>query len=151
MEQTFLSFLVAAKQKTYAAGEAGRVREAVPGSVQLEYSQGDWLYRDVYFGSSLFAGQETVHYKNQPYWSMVYAGRAHSEQAEMLAQAGVLQAALREVSEDMPFRGPLEYIQGEFTYQCRVRGDVGWFTGKETITWQGKNIYTLHFQGGYIA
>ncbi len=151
MEQTFLGFLVTAKQKTYAGGGAGRVSEAFPGSVQLEYSQGDWLYRDVYFGSSLFAGQETVYYKNQPYWTMVYAGRADSHQAEMLAQSGVLQAALREVSEEMPYRGPQEYIQGDFTYQCRVRGDVGWFAGEETIHWQGNKIYTLRFQGGYIA
>ncbi|WP_232223941.1 hypothetical protein [Anoxybacteroides tepidamans] len=32
------------------------------GSKQLEYREGDYVYRDIYFGFAFFVGQETVEY-----------------------------------------------------------------------------------------
>lgn len=57
----FLSFLLDAKRATYAAqGDEATVAPLLPGSKQLEYRAGDYVYRDVYFGVAYSVGQEVV-------------------------------------------------------------------------------------------
>jgi hypothetical protein len=74
-QEEFIAFLVRAKRATYAsAGGEMIVAAILPESHQLEYAEGPFLYRDVYYGQVFFAGQETVFYDGQPVWSMVYAG-----------------------------------------------------------------------------
>ncbi len=74
MGSQLVPFLIEAKRHAYADGMTARVEPLVPGSIQLEYRMGDWLYRDAYVGEEFFAGQEIVYYRNRPWWSMVYAG-----------------------------------------------------------------------------
>ncbi|WP_376768623.1 DUF5680 domain-containing protein [Paenibacillus foliorum] len=35
-----------------------------------------YFYRDIYFGSAFFIGQETVEFGSRPIWSTVYSGGA---------------------------------------------------------------------------
>src|SRR5690348_12085680 len=71
----FTEFLVEAKKRTYAAqGDEATVPPLLNDSKQLEYSRDAYFYRDIYFGSSFFAGQETVEFRSHPVWSMVYSG-----------------------------------------------------------------------------
>ncbi|MEQ7053084.1 hypothetical protein ABN764_20805 [Paenibacillaceae sp. P-4] len=50
-DQELANFLVDAKQCTYAAADNNTsVQPILPGSVQLEYRSGDYVYWDVYFG-----------------------------------------------------------------------------------------------------
>ena len=52
-------FLVRAKQNTYAsAGEEEDI--LTDGSKELLYEEGDFKYRDRYFGSKTFAGEEII-------------------------------------------------------------------------------------------
>ena len=52
----FISFLLAAKRSTYAAGGGTPVSNPlVPGSKQLEYRSGSIFYRDIYFGNESIA------------------------------------------------------------------------------------------------
>lgn len=75
-EKDFLDFLIQAKKATYASqGDNASVTPLLKGSRQLEFLEGDFLYRDIYFGMSYFIGQETVYYKGNPIWSMSYSGR----------------------------------------------------------------------------
>lgn len=61
LEAWLADFLVEAKRSTYAAeGDASAVPSLLSGSRQLEYARGARLYRDIYFGSAYFVGQETV-------------------------------------------------------------------------------------------
>ena len=68
------TFLTEARANTYAGGK-GKVKPAFSGSIQLEYREGGWLYRDVSnTGNKIFVGLETVYLENQPVWSMCYYG-----------------------------------------------------------------------------
>ncbi|WP_185929431.1 hypothetical protein [Paenibacillus popilliae] len=50
-DQELAHFLVDAKQRTYAAADnITSVQPILPGSVQLEYRSGDYVYRDISFG-----------------------------------------------------------------------------------------------------
>lgn len=52
-------FLAVAKRDTYAAqGDEASVRPLLAGSKQLEYSEGPFHYRDIYFGLRSFPGSK---------------------------------------------------------------------------------------------
>ena len=53
LPEGFLEFLLDAKRKTYA-GDSGKKGPVLGGSVQLEFSDSNFLYRDIYFGSAYF-------------------------------------------------------------------------------------------------
>src|SRR5438046_4162182 len=70
------AFLLRAKRATYAAqGDDATVTPLIPGSKQLEYREGERLYRDVYVGLTTFAGLETVDDTGAPRRAMTYAAR----------------------------------------------------------------------------
>ena len=54
------------------------------------------------------------------------------------------------VPEDKPYRGPREYADGGYVYRCDTEGSFDWFQGKESISYQGKQIYECCFHGGLI-
>src|SRR6202048_2184111 len=73
--EQFVDFLLEAKRTTYAGqGDEATVTPLVTGSKQLEYRDGDYLYRDIYFGMAYFVGQEVVFHRELAVWSMSYAG-----------------------------------------------------------------------------
>ncbi len=148
----FVAFLIAAKLNTYAAqGDEASVAPLLPGAKQLEYRQGDLLYRDIYFGGDFFVGQETVYERDRPLWSMGYGGGLLPGVATAPAQAyDFLQAALRQIQAERPFRGPRFFQEGDFVYLDESEGDVPRFQGKESILYQGQPIYSLRYCGGMI-
>ena len=54
------------------------------------------------------------------------------------------------MTEEKPYRGPQQYISGDYAYFCDTEGDFDWFQGKETIDYRGKQIYECFFHGGLI-
>ena len=81
----------------------------LPGSKQLEYRDGDYLYRDIYCGMAYFVGQEVVFHRQQAVWSMSYAGGVmppSQERSDARAIYAFLRLALRHGSKDAPYRGP---------------------------------------------
>ncbi|NMM99954.1 hypothetical protein G1C96_0532 [Bifidobacterium sp. DSM 109958] len=163
-----IPFLVAAKRATYGAEDAGAAAEAVPaldGSRQLEYREGPWLYRDVYFGSRRFAGQETVLFEGAPVWSMVYAGGMADPGKEpgkgiddSRRVYAFLRRALRLCDASHPFRGPARYEADGLVYVNDQSGFPGpWcpesFHGRERILTadedgaHGRCVYTLDYAG----
>ncbi len=152
-EGHFINFLCDAKRATYAAkDDKAVVKPVLAGSHQLEYRSGALLYRDIYFGGEYFVGQETVYYNNEPYWGMSYAGGINEELDPKLAPRiyDFLAAALREVPESAPYRGPKSFIQGDFNYVNRILGVFSRFSGTETIFLQENPIYQLHYSGGIL-
>jgi hypothetical protein len=151
-----IAFLIDAKCRTYAAGGSGSeavVTPLLPGSHQLEYRDGSLLYRDIYFGEAYFVGQETVYAASSPIWAMCYAGgftTSVSDQSEAGEIGGVLQAALREVTSEQPYRGPSTFCRGIYSYVNETEGDVYCFSGMETIARGDEVVYQLRYNGGVL-
>lgn len=152
--EQFSAFLVTAKQKAYAAlGGSAKTAPLLPGSHQLEYAQGSWLYRDVYFGGDFFVGQETVYEGERPFWCMGYAGGLLDGVDPAVQTAPLydfLREALRQVGVERPFRGPHAYQKGDYAFSDVGDGWLGNFWGMETITLRQKPVYRLRYHGGFI-
>jgi hypothetical protein len=151
-----VAFLLQAKRSTYAAGGSDSqavVRASLPDSHQLEYRSGDLLYRDIYFGEAYFVGQETVYQGDHAIYAMCYAGgwvQPMPKPAEISRLGGFLQDALKQIPEDYPFRGPLEYRQEEVIYRNEPNGDLSRFWGVEQIYIEDLLVYKLHYCGGLL-
>ena len=145
-----ISFLIKAKQKTYA-GHGAEVAPSRPASHDLKYEEktpaGELLYIDTYLGGKDFAGEEAIWRNGTPLWSMNYYGRVTGEPFS----GDFLKAALFEVPADKPYRGPDIFRQGDYTYHCQTNGDFEWFQGYEDIFYLETKIYELHFHGGIIV
>lgn len=145
MERSIIAFLVRAKRATYA-GKGAETAPSRIGSHDLVYRENDLLYYDTYLGGEKFAGEEALWISDVPYWSMNYLGRVTGSPFS----GDFLKEALLHVPEEMPYRGPEKYVNGDYTYTCSVEGDFDWFQGKETITWRGNPIYECVYHGGLI-
>jgi len=147
-----IEFVVLAKKNTYAS--VARFNEAKQGATRLNskdlaFQDGDFKYWDTYVGNSGFSGSEVVWYQEIPVWSMNYIGRMLTgvfggEISEFLMHA------LAKVNLEMPYRGPVFYQDGKFTYVNSVTGDFDWFSGKELIYYEGIPIYELVYHGGEV-
>ncbi len=149
-----VAFLVRAKRRTYAAqGDDTTVPPLLPGSRQLEYREGTWLYRDVYFGVAHFVGQETVYNDTSPVWAMCYAGglvaaAVHPPEGQHVYE--FLRAALRQVAPERPYRGPVVFREGAYVYTSESQGDIERFYGIETIVHDSHRVYQLRYSGGML-
>ncbi len=145
MDQQTVEFLIRAKRATYAGKGAETVSSRV-GSHDLVFRDGRYMYYDTYLGGNRFAGEEALWISDIPYWSMNYAGRVTGENFS----GDFLKEALLHVPEEQPYRGPCEYLNGDYVYRCNTEGNFDWFQGRETIEYQGKQIYECVFHGGLI-
>ena len=149
------AFLVAAKRRTYAGldDDATVSSPAFRGSKQLEYSEPDLSYRDIYFGMAFFVGQETVTANERVIWSMSYSGGVSpdiTDRGRFLAIYAFLRQALLGVGEARPFRGPAQFEQGDFRYMNASEGDIAGFHGEEHIDHGATRVYALRYSGGII-
>lgn len=141
-----IDFLICAKRNTYAAHGA-RTISSRPSSYDLEYRDGDYYYLDTYIGSEHFCGEEAVWVKGSPVWSMNYSGRVTDENFS----GDFLKEALMQVPYEAPYRGPVFFQHGDYSYHCVHSGDMSWFQGYEEILYLGKKIYECFFHGGKIV
>jgi hypothetical protein len=152
-EKELCQFLVKAKIATYASGsDAFAVSPVLPSAHQLEYADGDFLYRDFYYGGLHFIGLETVFQGEQAIWGMSYYGGVlpGSSEEQIAGMPPVLKAALRQVPLEAPFRGPETFKKGEYLYENEIYRDLFSFHGSEIISIQGQAIYQLHYSGGMV-
>jgi hypothetical protein len=146
-------FLVNAKIGTYASGsDKFAVPPALTDSHQLEYAEGQLLYRDIYYGGLHFIGMETIFLEEQPIWGMSYYGGVlpGSREGQIAGMPAVLKAALREVSLTAPYRGPESFHEGDYVYGNGIHGEITSFHGIETISVKGQAIYRLRYSGGVV-
>lgn len=143
--EQLVSFLLLAKRSTYAAN--GEEKEASRlGSHDYYFEKAPFAYLDSFFGADVFSGQELVYENNIPRWSMNYVGRLVGKGFS----ADFLKAALCVGDEKYPYRGPLLYTNGEFTYHNYVIGDFEWFAGSEEIFFSGSKVYECSYHGGEL-
>lgn len=145
MDKEIIDFLIRAKKATYA-GKGAETAPSRTGSHDLVYKDGDMMYYDTYLGGKCFAGEEALWINDNPYWSMNYAGRVTGDNFS----GDFLKEALLAVPSDKPYRGPEEYVNGDYVYKCEVSGSFEWFQGKEEIYYRGKMIYECYYHGSII-
>jgi len=148
------SFLMAAKRTTYAGqDDDATVTPLLPDSKQLEYSAGEFLYRDIYVGLFRFVGQEIVYIDGHARWSMSYSGGLCADTPRSSARAiyAFVRKALRAMPADLPLRGPTRLADDGMVYTCQSEGLIDRFHGIETIVDANARLYELHFSGGMLA
>lgn len=141
-------FLVEAKKATYGSDETKPV-QLDDGSKEYLYERDEYVYRDRYFGSNPFVGEEVVYWKGEPIWSMNYYGKATSRDPDEVF--GFLTKALGAVERKKPYRGPEKLRDGLWDYHFMSRGNVFSFWGEEEIFYDGIKVYWLRFHGGEIG
>ena len=133
------SFLVKAKKEAYA-GDGREVTRERPGFKELEFTEGDWDYRDSYVGFFMAPGQEVVRFQGKPIWVMSYSGGMTSDFRDDVGFAketfGFLKRALLQVTEDAPFRGPRCLEDGRWIYDNLWKGNLTDFEGRERILYE---------------
>lgn len=146
------AFLFVAKRSTFA----GRAKKSFTelGGKEFIYQNGDWRYRDCYFGSLKDIGQEIVLYKNSPLWGMNYFGgikqNAGLSYKEIEKIFDFLKDALLNLPRVFPVRGPSLFKYSSLTYVNVWSGDITEFTGQEYIFLSDQLVYERTYHGGII-
>lgn len=145
-----IKFIIQAKINTYATvGEMGE-NTLDDGTKELIFSKDEFKYRDRYFGSNPFIGEEIVWRENKAIWGMNYYGSVLSHTVPAKDVYQFLKKAMQKVSEERPFRGPDNFKDGSFEYSDKSEGNVNFFRGVEVIKYKEKEIYKLYYHGGVI-
>ena len=143
------TFLLVARAKTYA-GSGGMVAAALAGSKQLEYAEGDWLYRDVYYvGRGLFTGLEVIYFAGKSVWSMSYFGDFTQMTEEEIDR--VLRVALIEKKDTARLWLQVDHKIEDYEYICEGTGSIEKMSGVEIVKKAGKSVYNFQYAGGIIG
>ncbi len=144
-----LNFLLKARTKTYA-GSGGKVESKFNDSVQLEFSEGKWFYRDIYYiGNGIFFGMDMVHLNGKPAFGASYYGNFKNITEEEADK--VLKKALIALWDRTRLWETVEWSEGGYYYICNGRGDIEELHGEEQIKKNNKVIFTFYYHGGLIG
>lgn len=143
-------FLVRAKISAYAGEGEGGERILEDGCRELTYTEGEFTYRDRYYGWDPFAGEEVVRRGEGTIWAMNYYGRVLTDDVPAAKVYAFLQEAMSRVAVERPFRGPERFTKDGFEYADESHGGVDSFTGVERIRFGGREIYHLYYHGGGV-
>jgi hypothetical protein len=157
MDQTpmarLAAFLVEAKRRTYAGldDDATVSTPIIARSKQLEYSDGELSYRDIYFGMAFFIGQEVVTDKQRAIWSMSYGGGVSSDITDRDKFLGVY-AFLRKalLAKTGRSAAPGNSCKAAIATSIRRRAHSRSFTAPSEFIWKGMPVYGLRYSGGII-
>ena len=141
-------FIVKAKTATYAGNAKAETLE--DNARQLVFKEGNFAYRDRYFGFNPFFGGEIVFENNKAIWGMNYFGEITSTSISADKVYEFLRKAMKLVSKERPFRGPVSFKEGEYEYSDESNGGIDSFSGIEKIYSKGKQVYKLEYHGGFI-
>lgn len=148
MTEEFAKFIVEAKQNTYASGN--KPVKIDDNFDEFVYEKGIYRYRDRFFGSNPFIGQEIVFGSELPIWGMNYFGKLAHPKVDSVSIYNFLRKALMEVDEEFPVRGPNRFSIRDLEYRNEPAGDLEDFVGSEYIWYDNETIYTLVYSGGLI-
>jgi len=142
-------FLLDSNQAGYAAGDEKKWVKEKNGSTTIQFSKGDLRSHDNFFGGEPYGGRLVVFQNEKPVWIMVYYGQV-VETAVADDVYKILRSALQRMPKDAPFRGPKEFVDGDFKYINSWSGDVEKYNGTEKIMKNGKLIYKASYIGGLV-
>lgn len=142
-------FIYSASRATYASGDESIKVKQSDGSTTIEFAEGDFKFHDNYFGGEPYGGREVVFYQGKAVWMMVYYGFVHIE-AGNAEVYGFLMEALRNTTEEIPYRGPAVFEKADWRYENKIGGGVENFHGTEKIYRDGKCVYEASYIGGLV-
>lgn len=153
-----LAFIHKAHKCTYAAPKEVKEKYKLipprrPGYKEFCFLDGDWEYHDSYSGSEMAPGEETVSFQGKPVWSMSYRGKGVEGVTYDFLKEEIfpfLKKTLMNISEDLPFRGPREFVEGDFKYTFEFEGDYSYFRGREAVLYQGNEVFFQDIIGSLI-
>ena len=148
--EALAAFLVRAKTQGYASGDERRVGALGDGGREVAFKEGEYAYRDRWYGEQRFSGQEIVWRLGTAVWSMNFFGATSSDEPIPPSFTKFHKSALRLVSVESPFRGPALYREGDLVYVNDCSGSIREFAGVERIFWRDKEIYRLVYHGGQL-
>lgn len=148
-------FLGKASLATYA-GSGPEVDSETTGFNELEFRENSWYYRDSYTGFFQSWGREVVWNNDEPFWTQLYGGGMEEkfvgdkEFAHKTFQ--FLKKALSAGEKIGAFqpRGPKNFEDGDWRYECEWEGDIAKFEGSEKILFKNKVVFTHKFFGGLV-
>jgi hypothetical protein len=145
-----LAFIVRAKAAAHV-GDGAPAPSSRQGSHDLRFVDGDLACHDSVFGGSDFAGQEVVCRAGLPVWVENYCGRILDEAAIDAATAGqLIRAGLGALCREGRFPGGFEHRHEGRLYQDPSDGDERWFSGREAISRDGREVCELRYHGGLV-
>lgn len=144
------SIIVRAKAATYVGG-GSKAQPSRTGSHDLVWSEGDWRYRDSYFGGTDFLGQEVLWRDAEPVWAMNYYGQVRRPDLIDGMRAGeTIKSALAAMYAEGRFLGGFDWSGPHGLYRDRSEGNVASFRGREVIIVDGAEAYALDYFGGLV-
>lgn len=144
------AFIIKAKAATYA-GNGKCVQPTRPGSIDLSYEEGDLTYRDSYFGSGDFIGEEVVWHRGEPVWAMNYYGYIREPGKLSDEESGkVLKESLTALYREERFLGGFRHQTALGLYVDTNEGELTCFHGLEWTERDGERLYELRYHGGMI-
>jgi hypothetical protein len=149
--------IVRARRNCYAGG----IEEIIDfGFRKAEYQEGKLRYRDIWIGRERFHGWEVVFEDDRPVWSMVYSGGRSwhrpfpgprlEEIYAFLREALLEKSSVARLGSRVGYR-ETGYQNGPWTYMDNGRDLEYTFDGVESISWNGEEVYFLHYCGGPIV
>lgn len=137
-----INFLVLAKKNTYA-NKTNELEILDENTFKYQYIKDNYKYIDTYYGSTSFVGNEVVYLSDVAIFALNYSGIVLDDNFN----SNFLKEALLKVDSKMPYRGPKLYSNNEYTYICKVNGDIDYFEGYEEIYYKDIKVYQLYFNG----
>ncbi|MBI5803961.1 XRE family transcriptional regulator [Candidatus Pacearchaeota archaeon] len=145
------NFLSKANKNTYANKNASKVESSRLNSEDYHFEKGDLIYHDTYFGGRDFIGEEIIYEKKKPIWGANYFGFIIDKEIDEKEVYDFLrQALMQDYENNVPVRGPSYFSYGEWTYKFSFDGDLGNFSGEESILFKNKIVYRCLVHGGFI-
>jgi len=147
--QELKQFILEANGKGYAGGEKNKIKET-DGSTTIRYQRGDWKMVDNYVGGEPYAGMTKIFFQDKVVWSMVYYGLVDKKVEGFKDVYGFLMKSLLQMPSDYPYRGPKEFIEGEWKYNNEWNGEAEEFNGEEKIYLKNEMIFWTKYIGGVV-
>lgn len=145
------NFLREANLNTYANENIKKSSSLRPGSKDYHFENDNLKFHDTYFGGKKFLGEEIIYLEDKPIWGMNYYGFNLDGKINEELFDKILRPALMSGSGDnIPVRGPKEFINNEWKYTFTVTGDLKKFTGVEEIYRDNIVVCRLYCHGGII-
>ena len=147
--EKLIKFIAFAKKQGYAS-TTSIFKKTEDGGKTCEVEEGDFVYTDTYFGSSIDCGQERVYFKGKVIWVMAYRGGIMRNEELYYEAFNFLKKCISMMPKIFPARGPKEFKEGDWTYENKWQGDITGFTGEENIYFKGEQTCFRNYVGGLI-
>lgn len=142
-------FILDASKATYASGDESIKQKQPDGSTTITFEKGRYLFHDNYFGGEPYGGREVVFLNDKPVWMMVYYGLVHDSVPANVIYPFLMES-LSQATIDSPYRGPMEYRNGNLRYENSIDGEVSRFSETERIFQDDTCVYEASYLGGLV-